>query len=119
MTDSKPEQISRKEWAEQQARKNGYTGAWPPRAVPTPISVDQLREYNAKIELGDARTSLIAAAGRGVERFVLAISPADCAGFARTIKGVIDDPTNAARSRMIACKQLLRPVLKILEMATE
>lgn len=122
MTDEKPDKIKRipgHEWAKKQARERGYTGGWPPKPVGTAKSPEGVISQVTAISAGDARTSMITAAGRGLERFIETMTPDDCKGFAETIKRVIHDPKNSSKTQMVAVRALIKPILRMLKMATD
>lgn len=102
-------QAARRDWAEKQARANGYTGEWPPR-ISKIIDTGMFQGYMDKLRNGEHRAGFIAALMRASIVFYAGLQPEDFARFGQRIKEAFFRRGNTTRTRMQAIKALFKPL---------
>ncbi len=96
--------------AEALARRNGFSGEWPPRRVII-TSVEDFAAACEVLQAGDSRAGLVKAVGCALIGIFGALRPADFRGFARSLLAIAHDRKNAPRTRLRAVEAAVRPLL--------
>jgi hypothetical protein len=107
--DPKPLRRLRLERREAQARRNGYTGAWPPVRACVRSAADA-EHLIARLESGEARATFLTAIGTRLVAFFEGLTPEHFRRLAITLLDIAQSPKTAHRSRVRAVRAIIKPL---------
>ncbi|MDD4888352.1 MAG: hypothetical protein PHU85_00345 [Phycisphaerae bacterium] len=121
--------------AEQKARSNGYAGVWPPPPRPRVETAQDLERVLAKLTAGELSAHNVAAAGAHLLDFFGALEPERFRQLGEHLRAIVlegdaywraknkvpprEDAIPAPRVRIRAVESILKPMLRVLQLAPE